>query len=82
MRLSTRAVGLFLVLYFVAVGLFRRQVRGLAGVYDMLWLCNVALLAAGLGCLTEAPWWIACCCGAVAFSHVSWNVDVVLYGLG
>ena len=55
---------------------------GVAGLYDLLWLCNQALFFASLGCIFGAPNWIASCCGAVAFSHVSWNADVLLYWCG
>jgi hypothetical protein len=50
--------------------------------YDLLWLCNQTLLVAGVACLVGNSELIACCCGAVAFSHVSWNFDIICYLLG
>jgi hypothetical protein len=76
-----RRVGLFLVSYFVMLAVYRYSVRGTAGAYDLLWLCNMALLVAGVACLFNLPELVACTCGAVAFSHVSWNLDVILWSL-
>ncbi len=75
-------MGLFLVLYFLVLAVYRYTIRGTAGVYDLLWLCNMALLVSGLACLFDLPELAACTCGAVAFSHVSWNLDVLLWSLG
>ncbi len=78
----SRRVGALLVAYFGVLALYRYTVRGVAGLYDLLWLCNQALLVAGVGCLFNWPELVACVCGAVAFSHVSWNLDVVVWLAG
>lgn len=50
-----RAAGLAMLAYYVGLAAFRCSVRGVSGAYDLLWLCNVAILAAAIGLLMDSP---------------------------
>jgi len=43
----------FLVVYFMVIMCSRLYIRGLYGLYDLLWICNVALLTAAYGLHTR-----------------------------
>lgn len=51
-----RLLGLFLLAYFTALGVYRFSIRGVAGAYDLLWLCNVVLVFAALAALARSQW--------------------------
>lgn len=74
-------VGIGLFLYFLTLAVYRYDVRGVAGLYDLMWLCNMTLLFSSLCCLFNWGEGLAIACGAVAFSHVSWNLDIVFHFL-
>ena len=50
----------FLLCYYSGVAVYRYNERAVAGLYDMLWLCNVAILFSSLSFFVGSEWVSGC----------------------
>ena len=66
------ATGYFLLAYFAFLLVFRSSLRGLAGAYDVIWACNVALVVAGIGMLYKNAAIVASGVGLISMAHFLW----------
>lgn len=64
--------GVIFLIYFAILVPIRYSIKGMGGIYDLLWACNVALILAGIGCLRRSPILIGSSIVMVSFAHFSW----------
>jgi len=63
-----------MIVYLVFVGVVRHSIRGLAGVYDIFWLCQLSCLIAAMGCFLRNANIITFTFGLIAAPHGLWYV--------
>lgn len=56
----------------------RVYLRGLAGLYDILWACNACMLLTGVGMIWGSRRLVAACLLTIFLDHVVWATEVVL----
>jgi len=68
----TTVAGTWLLVYYASLIPIRYYLKGVAGLYDLLWCCNIAMLLAGFGMLRKSAQAIGTAIAMVAFAHLSW----------
>uniref|UniRef100_A0A6B2LGZ3 Uncharacterized protein n=1 Tax=Arcella intermedia TaxID=1963864 RepID=A0A6B2LGZ3_9EUKA len=68
-----------MIVYYVFVGVTRYYIRGLAGFFDVFWLCQMSCLLAGVGALLHQPKVITFTFGLISAPHGLWVLDLFLY---
>jgi len=66
------AVGVWLLIYYFSLLPIRYYLKGVAGIFDLLWCCNIAILIAGIGLLAKSATLVCVSAAMCAFPHISW----------
>jgi len=74
-----KAVGVWLVVYYIMMMIGRFPYRGIYAFLDTFWLCNINLLIAASGIALGNPALIGATVTSVFVAHVLWVVDVLTW---
>ena len=72
-------IGYFMIFYLCFLFISRIYYCGSCVLYEYLWCCNVGMIFASIGLLTNRPILISLSCFAVALDQLCWWIDLILY---
>ena len=76
-----KPVGKFLIVYTFMIIALRFRSDGAFALFDSLWACNICMLWAGIGMITNRPHLVSAAAAAVGVDQVCWFVDVLFWAL-
>ena len=74
---ARHTVGTFLMVYYLFLIFGRATFMSSAALYDMLWTCNLTMLAASIGFFIKDPIMVAASFSTILVDQALWYIDVV-----
>ena len=78
---SWPGMALVFLVHWASLASIRPFMYGAAGVFDVLWYCNVSLLLSTIACLASIPALMAATVCSLFVVHLGFTIDVLMYGM-
>jgi len=78
-RTLVNTIGVFMFVYYLAMMYVRFEHRGIVGIADSLWLCNLAVIFGFVSIFLNNPYIMNIAVDCTLIVHLLWVIDVVVW---